>query len=180
MRQHARAAMDHLSWPGVYLITAYDGKGCVKVNVQIDPTQPTIESNWMPLGCIGVGNGWGIAVGPQIGDQVLCVFEGGDFSSGVVVARLFSTQAQPMPVPAGEIWNVHSSGSSLKFTNDGKVTLVPEAGFFVTGNTTLNGTLTVNGNVATIGTLQNNGHAVGSTHQHSGVSTGSSNTGAPL
>ena len=58
----------------------------------------------MPLGAIGIGNGWGVAVGPQIGDQVLVVFEGGDFSSGTIVARVFSVAQQAPAVPSGEIW----------------------------------------------------------------------------
>jgi hypothetical protein len=36
------------------------------------------------------------------------------------------------------------------------------------------------GNTNITGTLTNNGHNVGSTHEHSGVSTGGSNTGPPL
>ena len=39
--------------------------------------------------------------------------------------------------------------------------------------------LTVNGNVATVGTLTNNGVDVGSTHTHGGVQTGGGNTAPP-
>lgn len=50
----------------------------------------------------------------------------------------------------------------------------------LTGNSiVLNGATTVNGNVATTGTLTNNGHAVGSTHEHTGVSTGTGVSGPP-
>jgi Phage protein Gp138 N-terminal domain len=41
-------------------------------------------------------------------------------------------------------------------------------------------TLTVNGNIVSTGTIVNNGHHVDSTHEHSGVTTGSGNTGTPL
>lgn len=41
-------------------------------------------------------------------------------------------------------------------------------------------TLTITGNVATTGTLTNNGVNVGSTHLHSGVSTGINNSGPPI
>lgn len=124
VRQMVKQAMADMAWPQIYLISGYDQQNvAVKVNVNIDPTMQPIESNWMPLGAIGVGNGWGVSVGPQIGDQVLVVFENGDINSGVIVARLFSTQAQPMPVPSGEIWAMHSTGSSLKFTTNGDVNL---------------------------------------------------------
>lgn len=43
----------------------------------------------------------------------------------------------------------------------------------------INGKLTVAGDVATTGTLTNNSKNVGSTHTHSGVTTGSGTTGAP-
>jgi phage baseplate assembly protein V len=47
------------------------------------------------------------------------------------------------------------------------------------GNATINGNVTVNGNVSNTGTLTNNGKSVGSTHTHSGVSSGSGTSGAP-
>jgi hypothetical protein len=49
----------------------------------------------------------------------------------------------------------------------------------LTGNVTVNGNLTVNGNTALTGTARANGKDIGSTHTHSGVQTGSGNTGAP-
>lgn len=42
------------------------------------------------------------------------------------------------------------------------------------------GNVQVTGNVAVTGTMTNNGTNVGSTHVHSGVDTGPSNTGGPL
>ncbi|RKR46322.1 phage baseplate assembly protein V [Paraburkholderia sp. BL17N1] len=125
VRQQASIAGNHLSWPTLATISSYDASShAVKVTIEpVDPgTQPT-ESNWMPLGAIGIGNGWGFAVGPQIGDQVLVVFEHGDFSSGVIVARIFSVAQQAPAVPSGEVWAVHKTGGYLKLTNDGKVGL---------------------------------------------------------
>lgn len=178
IRQQARASISDLSLPGVYLISSYDGAGNVKVNVTFDPDVPPQESNWMPLGCIGVGNGWGMMVGPQVGDQVMCVFEQGDFQSGVVVARIYSAQQQAMPVPSGEIWMVHKTTTSIKFLTNGDLDIVGSANLNATvagnvaanvtgnltataaaatvnapttinGNTQINGTLAVSGNVTT-------------------------------
>lgn len=123
MRQQARAAMSDLATPRVYQVSGYDGQGSIKVS--LGPDGP--DSGWMPLGCIGVGNGWGVMVGPQIGDQVLCEFVNGDINAGVVVARLHSAVAQPMPVPAGEIWMVHADGAALKFKAGGEVDLTSPA-----------------------------------------------------
>lgn len=49
-----------------------------------------------------------------------------------------------------------------------------------TGVTIQGATITLDGNVITTGTLMNNGKNVGSTHEHSGVTTGSGNTGVPI
>ncbi|WP_186032488.1 phage baseplate assembly protein V [Burkholderia gladioli] len=163
IRQHALGAQGQQSMPQLATISSYDAnRHAVKVIIQpVDPEVGEQESNWMPLGAMGVGNGWGVAVGPQIGNQVLVVYEGGDFSSGTVVARVFSI-AQPGPaVPSGEIWAVHEKGQFLKLTNDGKLSAADAAGstivmngdgtgaatfaggLDITANTTINGTLTV-------------------------------------
>ena len=83
VRQQARMSGSDVTTPRIATISSYDlGNHAVKVTVQpIDPEVGITESNWMPLGAIGIGNGWGVAVGPQIGDQVLVVFENGDFRS---------------------------------------------------------------------------------------------------
>lgn len=147
VRQQSRMAQNDYSLPRLATISGYDAAShAVKVQLQpADPVTGPQDSNWMPLGAIGIGNGWGVAVGPQIGDQVLVVFEGGDFSSGTIVARIFSVE-QPAPaVPSGEIWAVHSSGGYLKLTNDGKVGLNGQAEVDVTAPTV---NITATGNVS--------------------------------
>lgn len=44
----------------------------------------------------------------------------------------------------------------------------------------LTGNVTVTGNLSVSGTMTNNGTNIGKTHQHSGVTAGGSNTGAPI
>ena len=125
IRQQARASQSEFTTPRLATISSYDASNhAVKVIVQpVDPELGEQESNWMPLGAIGIGNGWGVAVGPQINDQVLVVYENGDFSSGTIVARVFSVAQEAIAVPSGEIWMVHESTSLLKFHNDGTVAL---------------------------------------------------------
>jgi hypothetical protein len=53
-------------------------------------------------------------------------------------------------------------------------------GFYISGGTGGGGTMNVNGNIITTGTITNNGKNIGSTHEHSGVQPGSGNTGAPI
>jgi len=73
--------------------------------------------------------------------------------------------------------------------NNCTITLLPTGVTVAIGSTSLivdgtgvivNGKFTVNGNVETTGTLKNNGVSVGSTHKHSGIQTGTSNTGNPV
>jgi phage baseplate assembly protein gpV len=142
VRQQAMAAQGQHSQAQFATISSYDASNhAVKVIVQpVDPEIGEQESNWMPLGAIGIGNGWGVAVGPQIGDQVLVVFEGGDFSSGTIVARVFSVEQQAPAVPSGEIWALHQTGSFIKMVASGDID-VSTAGNL---NATVAGNMTAN------------------------------------
>ena len=48
------------------------------------------------------------------------------------------------------------------------------------GTMTITGNINQTGNFANTGSITNNGKNIGSTHEHSGVQSGSSNTGAPI
>jgi hypothetical protein len=77
------------------------------------------------------------------------------------------------------------STTSLQIRNSSgavKIDINPtsEKVIITTSELTINGNVKINGNVETVGTLKNNSHDVGSTHMHSDVTTGSSNTGLPL
>jgi len=145
------AAMGDITMPEHATISSYDASSHA-VKVLIQPEE--IESNWMPLGAIGIGNGWGVAVGPQIGDQVMVVFEHGDRSSGSIVGRYFSTSQQAIPVPSGEIWMVHQKQSALKLTNDGKVSVNSASDTNVTvggnANITATGNATITAKVCSV------------------------------
>jgi len=208
MRQQAMAAQGRHSLAQFATISSYDPSNhAVKVTVQpVDPEIGEQESNWMPLGAIGIGNGWGVAVGPQIGDQVLVVFEHGDFSSGTIVARVFSVAQQAPAVPSGEIWALHQTGSFIKMVTSGDVN-VSTAGN-LTATVAGNMASTVGGNASVTATgsatikaasaivqaasikLQSAGNALqnllnslfaawATTHVHSN-GNGGANTGAPV
>ncbi len=121
--------------PRTGTITGYDpGNGVVKVAIHPEGR----ETNWIKLDCPGVGNGWGVQVGPQIGDEVTVSFESGDPNLGKVTARHTNSLNLPMPVPSGETWIVHESGSLLKFNTDGTVTLHTVAALGVHSDTVIN------------------------------------------
>jgi len=80
--------------------------------------------------------------------------------------------------------------NSVGITIDGNVvmndnllvlgSITGQDGFNITGTGGTAGTMNVNGDIITTGTITNNGVAVDSTHVHSGVDTGPSNTGTPV
>ncbi|MDQ0124711.1 phage baseplate assembly protein gpV [Pseudomonas lini] len=171
--------------PRTGTISSYDPvNGVVKVMIQPEER----ETNWLPLDCPGVGNGWGFQIGPQIGDEVTVSFDSSDPNLGKVTARHTNSQNKPLPVPSGEIWAVHESGALLKFNNDGTVTLhsgvainydAPQHNF-TGGPVTMDHTLTV---TDPVGVVVVDGDVLAETislkeHIHTG-GTISGNTGVP-
>lgn len=157
-----------------------------------------LVTDWVPWTTARAGQdrAWSV---PDVGEQVV-LLSPGDPSQGVVIGSLFQT-AHPANGNAAKDWRITfkdgtviehdrdsgalnvqaSTGGSIRL-NVGSTTLLLQNGqaTLTADAITFNGPLTVNGNVATTGTLTNNGKNVGSTHTHSGVTAGPSNTGAPV
>src|SRR5580698_6400074 len=92
MRAHASMAGQQRQGTRVGQVSAYN-PATYSVKVQFPPasedgTLP--ESGWIPLGTVGVGNNWGVLVGPSIGDQAEVEFQDGAQDAGVASTRLFS------------------------------------------------------------------------------------------
>ncbi|MDE2000426.1 MAG: hypothetical protein KGI52_16030, partial [Burkholderiales bacterium] len=168
------------------------------VRVQIQPTGE--QTGWIPIGTAWVGNGFGMAIGPNIGDMVRVDHTDGSRQACFMGARYFNDVDVPMQVPSGECWLRHQSGSLIKMSNDGKVTLIDKSssitvmngdgtgtmsfsnGLTINANVQLNGTLTASGNVIDL----NNSHgslqtlrAAYNGHSHAGVQPGSGTTSGP-
>lgn len=191
-RQHLG---DNSTGPRTGTISSYDkDNGAVKVAIQPEGR----ETNWIKLDCPGVGNGWGVQIGPQIGDEVTVSFDSSDPNAGKVTARHANALNLAMPVPSGEIWMVHKSGSLLKFNNDGTVTLhtVGALGVhsdasinydspqhhFTGGPVTMDHTLTVTDGT---GIVVSGGDVKADTislklHRTSGVQSGAGTSGVPV
>lgn len=137
VRAQASMGQNQLSLPRWAEISSYD-PNTPAVKVMIQPENK--ESGWMPLGAIGVGNGAGVAIGPNTGDLVMVVFPEGDFNSGAIIGRFFSTKNQAIAVPAGEVWAVHKTGSFMKMVTNGDISFNAAGNFnaTVTGNMTAN------------------------------------------
>jgi hypothetical protein len=133
-----------------------------------DETGEIEESGWIPVNTSWSGNGWGMFCPPSPGDQVTIQFIEGDTTSAEIVGRVFDVAHLPLNVPSGEFWLVHASGTFLKLTNDGKVSLNSSAEIDV-GNLV--------DAVQTLCTQAFHDWAEG--HVHGGVTRGSSTTDVP-
>lgn len=129
MRDEAIRTQPSDASPRMATITSYDPTQYA-VKVKILPEGQFVdgaagETGWLPLQTDWVGNGWGEMIGPNIGDQVMVLFQEHDAGSGQAARFVFDSKNAPMNPgpPSGERWMVHKNGQLLKFTNDGKVLL---------------------------------------------------------
>lgn len=102
------------------LVTSYDPNS-YSVKVELQPSGK--QTGWIPIETPAIGNGWGVAYGPSVGDQAIIDFADGDPEAATVSGFIYSDQDRPPAVPSGELWTVHKSASLLKFHNDGSVEL---------------------------------------------------------
>ncbi len=151
-------------------ITAYDPHRHA-VKAQLQPEQ--VETGWMPIGTAHVGNGFGIAIGPEIGDQIVVGFHEGDIEAPYMKARLHSDQERPPVAEAGEMVFQTASGVVIKADKDGAVTIT------LAGK---NLTIDAGGGDVHINSagLFHNSKSVGDTHIHGGVVPGGGDTGVPV
>jgi phage protein D/phage baseplate assembly protein gpV len=75
-------------WGTVTRIDDPNGLGRVSVSL---PAIGKVETDWMGVVAAGAGSGKGLVVMPDVGDQVLVLFVGGDTSQGVVLGGLYGT-----------------------------------------------------------------------------------------
>ncbi|WP_175969617.1 phage baseplate assembly protein V [Burkholderia sp. BCC0322] len=137
--------------PRTGIVSSYDpNRHAVKVKIQPEDVELV---GWIPVSAPGVGNGFGVLVGPNIGDMVQITFNEGNERAPRVTARFFSNANPPVIVQSGETWMVHKSGSTVKLTNDGKVTLIDKAGSTVVMNGDGSGVMTFSGGLTLNGTL---------------------------
>jgi phage baseplate assembly protein V len=141
MRREAARAMTQLSLTRIGVVSNYD-PATYSAKVRIQPED--VETGWLPVASLWVGNGWGLFAPPKVGDVVEVRFQEGGKEAGIVGLRHYGDALRPLAVPSGEFWLQHASGSFLKFRNDGSVelhtagdlnaTVAGQANLTVTGN----------------------------------------------
>lgn len=106
-------------------ITSYDPVNHLVI-VQIHPAtdeEPALQTGWIPYSAAWVGNGWGMYAAPVLNTLCIVVYQQGSRQIPIAATPLFGGSVRPLKVESGEFWIVHQSGSSLKFTNDGQVSI---------------------------------------------------------
>jgi phage baseplate assembly protein gpV len=179
-RRAAQEAMNARPNTRAAIVDGYDpARHLVRVRVQPED----VLTDWIPVKALAVGSGWGMVFAPSIGDVLDIEFTSGTPDGASAGLRYFSDQANPPNVPSGECWIVHKTGSSIKLTTDGKLTLTDAAGTILAldnaGNVAITGNVTVTGKSTAQGDVIGNGTSL-HTHIHSGVTAGGGNTGAPV
>lgn len=127
MRQEALMALNSKTFMALGTITGYD-PGSYTATVLLYPEDettgsPALQTGWLPIFTPWAGNGWGLFLPPNIGDVVEVQFQEGSLQSGIICLRSYTNISPPLSVPSGEFWLVHSTGSSIKVTNDGKLSI---------------------------------------------------------
>lgn len=122
--------MANRAQPRMGLVSSYDpDRYAVKVKLQPEG----IETGWMPLTSLSVGNKFGIFSPPALGDQIFIAFLEGSGGSPVAVGGVYSDEDRPVVdgiggCPAGETWIVHSSGARIRLLNDGTMEVQQQGG----------------------------------------------------
>jgi hypothetical protein len=164
----------------VQVVTVTPGAGLAPDIVAVQPMVNQIDGsgNATPHGQINgipvwmmYGAGSAVKITPAVGDIGLLIISDRDISSVKSNAAVSNPGSRRVfdfadGVYLGGVLNAPATQSIV----------MNSAGITITSATvTINAT-----NIVTTGLLTNNGHAVGSTHVHGGVSTGGSDTGTPI
>lgn len=114
--------------PRVGTVSSYDPDAHA-VKVMLQPENK--ESGWIPLATQHIGNGYGLAWGPEVGDQVEIGFQEGDISTPRVVGRLHSDEDKPPRVEAGEMLLKRKDGSQIIMNKNGNVHIHTKGTLFI-------------------------------------------------
>lgn len=118
------------------------------VKVRLQPSG--VLTGWIPISTCWVGNGWGFAAAPTIGDAVQVDMAEGSIDAGLMTGSFFNDVERAMGVPSGELWIRHKTGTQIRLMNDGWLEIAAATGIRSaapiwnhTGPVTIDGTLDV-------------------------------------
>jgi len=126
MRLQAQIALSNLKTTRMGIISNFNAElYAVQVVVQPQDNNSPEKTNtgWLPLFSPWVGNGWGFFAPPQIGAMCAVHYAEASHTGAFVTLCGFNKKFAPVSVEAGECWLVHESGSYIKLTNDGEISM---------------------------------------------------------
>lgn len=122
---------DKKHFPQVGIVTAVDSEA-----YRAKAYMPLIgdETSFIRISSLYVGAGWGFVSLPKIGQEVVVTFLNGDFNDGIITGYSYSDESDSPP-ESSELYLLHKSGSSLRFSNNGDVKLHAAGNLILTGAT---------------------------------------------
>jgi uncharacterized protein involved in type VI secretion and phage assembly len=175
----AQSAGDEKQGTRTGIVEGYD-PDAFAVKVRLQPSG--VLTGWIPIATCWVGNGWGFAAAPTLGDAVQVDMTEGSIDAGLMTGSFFNDVERAMGVPAGELWIRHKQGAYFKLTNDGKAMFSDGKGatVFLNGD----GTISSTGTWAHDGSFTATGDVIAGTvslqkHKNTGVRSGSDTSGPP-
>jgi phage baseplate assembly protein gpV len=126
MRLQASLQSNSRATTRLAIVTSFD-PSTYTAQVMLQPEDDVEPSNsltgWLPVFSPWVGNGWGLFCPPSPGDLVEVQFQEGCWETGFVCLRGYNDISLPLAVGSGEFWLVHKTGSFIKITNDGNISI---------------------------------------------------------
>ena len=162
-------------------ITAVDTENRALVRVQIHER----VTDWFPYKMLANSH-IKIWTPPHVGEQVIVLSPYGEGDDGVVLGSIFNKDLKE-PTTAndhtsviefsdGTIITYDTTTKALTINASGSVAIMAPSGITVTANTVITGNVTINGNLTVSGAITDEKGSL-SSHVHSGVMSGPSNTG---
>jgi len=124
-----RTATITAAWGTVTSVEDPDKLGRVRTSL---PTLGKIETDWMAVMAPGAGAGKGFVFLPDVGDQVLVLFVGGEIAQGIVLGGLYGTSGASdygvegasirrftLATPGGQKIRLDDTGESIRLENKG-------------------------------------------------------------
>lgn len=130
-REVHRVVQGLVQRPRIGTVTSWDPK-THSAKVMLMPEN--IETGWIPVSNHHAGNGYGVLIGLEIGEQVEIGFQEGDISSPRIMGRLHSDEDKPPEVKSGEVLIKHKSGSALFIDENGNIHLKSSGNVYVNGS----------------------------------------------
>lgn len=147
MRMHAAMTQNSRYFSQLGIIAAYDeSRHMAQVILQTSfEDDPQLQTGWLRIATPWVGSGWGMYSAPTYGSMCTIHYQEGNINTGFISLFLNTVNQAPPSVPQGELWIVHQSGSSIKMTEDGLITIIGSPKVVINGtNVDINVTGKVN------------------------------------